>query len=64
VPLNLRLVNTGTTTPVLDNISITLGAGSVQTVLAVGGANGKPAELLVLNDLLATQRIFMPWLTR
>lgn len=64
VPLALKLVATGTTTPVLDDISLTLGAGTVQTVIVVGGANQKPAELLVLNDLLATQRIFMPWLAR
>ncbi len=65
VPLDIKIVQTGTTNPVLDPPPVTLPAGSVQTIIAIGGPNDHTAGVIVLNDLLQTQRLWLPavWTT-
>lgn len=60
VPIDTRVVLANTNTTVIDVPSLTLGAGSVQTVIAVGGANGQQPGLIVLNDLQTTTLTRLP----
>ena len=48
VEFNLKVVATGTSTTIIDLDPVTLGAGSITTVFAVGGANGKVPGVLFL----------------
>lgn len=60
VPIDTRVVLAGTGTTVIDVPALTLGAGTVQTVIAVGGANGQQPGLIVLNDLQTTTTMYLP----
>jgi len=48
VEFNLKVVATGTSTTIIDLDPVTLGAGDIVTVFAVGGANGKAPGVLLL----------------
>ena len=48
VEFNLKVVATSTSTTIIDLAPVTLGAGSITTVFAVGGANGKLPGVLLL----------------
>jgi hypothetical protein len=62
VELNLKVVPAGQPggAPVIDLDPITLAAGGAYTVIAVGGANGQPGDVLVLDDLAVTHYLFAP----
>ncbi|HMQ31007.1 MAG TPA: DUF4397 domain-containing protein [Chloroflexaceae bacterium] len=59
-PIDLKVVLTGTTDTAIDPPPVTFGPGTVQTIIAVGGANGKAPSVIVLNDLLETRRLWLP----
>lgn len=61
--INLKVVPSGQTTPTLIDLpALTLSAGQVSTVIAVGGANGQGLTALVLNDLRNDYRVFLPFI--
>jgi hypothetical protein len=62
VELNLKVVPAGqpTAAPVIDLDPITLNAGGAYTVIAVGGANGQPGSVLLLDDLAQTFYLYAP----
>lgn len=59
-PIDLKVVLTGTTDTAIDPPPVTFPAGTVQTIIAIGGPNGKLPSVIVLNDLLQTQRLWLP----
>lgn len=64
-PIDLKVVATGVpTTTLINPPALTFSAGSIQTVIAIGGANGQLPSAIVLNDLQTTRRILLPIIGR
>jgi hypothetical protein len=65
-PLDLKVVPTGqpNATPVIDIPPVTFNAGDAYTVIAVGGANGQTAGVLLLNDRVVPTSLYLPMIAR
>lgn len=64
--LDLKVVPAGqpNAAPIIDPTALTFGAGDAFTIIAIGGANGQSAGLLLLDDQSVTTRLFMPLIAK
>jgi hypothetical protein len=65
-PIDLKITPAGqpTAAPIIDIPPIVFGAGDAVTLIAVGGANGQPGAVLVLDDQSVTQLTYLPLIRR
>jgi hypothetical protein len=61
-PIDVKIVPTGqpSGTPIVDPAALTLNASGAYTVIAIGGANGQPGDVLLLDDLAEAFYLYAP----
>lgn len=64
LPIDLRVVLSGTNTTVINPPALTFAAGSVQTVIAIGDGVNQPPGVVLLNDLQVTRNTYLPFVAR